>query len=349
MKKIIKTILIFFPLVILLVLTNIIVDPANLFNKNFEQQVALELIAGNNVSGVLNMDDREMISNYIDNLDKDLDCLVLGASRGLQISSETIGVENTFNFGVTGAELRDIISIYYKYENNFSPPETVIITLEPWTLSDSQVNPRALTKEYEEFCIANNLNYVESSTFETELNKVLELFNLAYFQQSVQSIFSEDFNFERIASVTADTVGDSDIRLSDGRYSYSLDFVNRSEAEIAEDLKNMQLIIPLIIRQYNINENLLSQFETFIADLKTKDVDIIFFIPPIHPEYYDFIMDTPHSVAFTETLEIYNEIATENNIEVIGSYSMENITEDDFYDVLHPRYQTVYNMFNSDI
>ena len=146
MKKLLKSALIFFPLVAVIFIVNYYVDPASLLNKSLEKEIAKAFLDGHNVSDVSTIDDRAMIEFYFEQREESIDCLVLGASRGMQISKDTTGMENTFNSGVTGAEIRDIISIYSMYYDKFGAPENVILVLEPWTLSETYINKRCISE-----------------------------------------------------------------------------------------------------------------------------------------------------------------------------------------------------------
>ena len=327
MKKLLKSALIFFPLVAVIFIVNYYVDPASLLNKSLEKEIAKAFLDGHNVSDVSTIDDRAMIEFYFEQREESIDCLVLGASRGMQISKDTTGMENTFNSGVTGAEIRDIISIYSMYYDKFGAPENVILVLEPWTLSETYINKRCITAGYYDFC-----------------NR---MFSIGYFQQSINPIFSGDFNLKKEISITDDFYGDEDIRHSDGSYSYSSSYMNMPAVEMQAFMADYKTKVPDLIKKYSYSEKLCEQFTVFVQELKDENVDVTFFIPPITPEYYEFLKTTDYFKCFSETWDTYVQIAKENEIEIIGEYNNESLTESDFYDILHPTYEYVYNLFET--
>ena len=344
MKKLFKSSLIFLPILIFMFVVNIYIDPASLLNKSAEKQIAHALLSGKNVENVTNIDDRAMIEYYFEEREKPIDCLILGASRGMQISSEVTGIESTFNAGVTGAELRDMISIYYMYREKFDTPKTVILTLEPWTLSENYISKRCITEGYYKFCDEQNLIPVKTNNIKVELEKIFEMFSISYFQQSINPIFSGNFNLKKQITITDAFSGDGDIRHWDGSYTYNRKFISSSDTEKLEAINDMKEKVPSMIKDFRFGLD--DQLERFIKMLKDEGSEVILFVPPIQPEYYDFIVnETPYSDCLTETSKTYKKIADENNILMIGEYVNGDLTMSDFYDVLHPTYEYVYNLF----
>ena len=346
MKKLLKSSLIFLPILLFIFAVNIYVDPASLLNKSAEKQIARALLSGKNVENVTNIDDRAMIEFYFDMRETPVDCLVLGASRGMQISSEVTGIENTFNSGVTGAELRDMISVYYMYREKFDAPETVIITLEPWTLSETYISKRCLTEGYYNFCEEYDFNPIKTNNIKVKLEKILEMFSISYFQQSINPIFSGNFNLKKQIAVTDAMSGEGDIRHWDGSYTYNRKFLSSSDTEKLDAINNMKVKVPPMIRDFRFGLD--DQLERFIKMLKAEGSEVILFVPPIQPEYYDFIVnETPYADSLTETEKAYKRIAEDNNLLIVGEYTNESLKMSDFYDVLHPTYEYVYDLFEN--
>lgn len=347
MKKLLKSSLVFLPLVIVIFLVNIYVDPASLINKTAEKEIAAAFLEGHNAEDILTIDDRAMIEFYFDLREDPVECLVLGASRGMQISSETTGKENTFNAGVTGAEFRDIVSIYYMHHEKFGAPKNVILVLEPWTVSETYISKRCITDGYYKFCKDNSFKAIKTNNILSEIDKLKEMFSIGYFQQSVNPIFSGNFHLKKSIKVTNEFNGEDDIRHYDGSYSYGNAYRNMTDVEKRANLNDVKTKVPNLIKNYKYSETLVRQLETFVEWLVSEGTDVTFFIPPILPEYYNFIMyNTEYDTCFAETWEIYSNLAEKYDIPVIGCYYNDMLTAENFYDVLHPTYEYVYELFS---
>lgn len=346
MKKVLKSAFIFLPLVILVFVVNIYADPASLINKTVEKQIAQAFLDGHNAEDVLTIDDRAMIEFYFELREDPVDCLVLGASRGMQISAETTGIANSFNAGVTGAEFRDMVSVYYMYKEKNNAPENVILVLEPWTVSETYISKRCITKGYYDFCEENNFTAVKTNNIKSEFEKWREMFSIGYFQQSINPVFSGDFNLKKAMKATDEFYGEDDIRHWDGSYSYGYAYRNMTEVEKRAGLNDVKTKVPDLIKNYVYSENLAHQLDTFVAKLVEDGVNVTFFIPPILPEYYEFVVNsTEYGKCFTDTWALYTGIADKYNIQIIGSYNPVGLAAANFYDVLHPTYEYVHELF----
>ncbi len=333
------------PLLILIFAVNYYADPASLVNKRIERETARLLNDGYNVTGVETIDDRAMISYYMRDRKEAVDCLVLGASRGMQISKEDTGIDATFNAGVTGAELRDMISIYYMYTSRFSAPARVILTLEPWTLSEKYTNKRSITEGYYRFCEEYGLDPIRTNNFRAQAEKIYELFTIRYFQQSINPFFSGNTDIRRHVQATERTQGDEDIRHEDGSYAYNIRYSTKSDVEKASILSDMEKKIPDMIRDYQFSDTLKEQLGEFVRMLVGQGVEVTFFIPPILPDYYSYLAENGKKEMFDDTMSAYVDIAEKNGIDIIGRYYDEDTTSRDFYEVLHPTNEYVLELF----
>ena len=332
-------------MLILIFAVNYYADPAGLVNRRIERETAQLLNDGYNVSGVETIDDRAMMTYYIRDRKEPVDCLVLGASRGMQVSREDTGIEATFNAGVTGAELRDMISIYYMYTSRFPAPERVILTLEPWTLSENYTNKRSITEGYYRFCEEYGLDPIKTSSIQTQVEKTYELFTIRYFQQSINPIFSGNLDIRRHVQATERIQGDEDIRHEDGSYAYSIRYSTKSDVEKATILGDMEKKVPDMIRDYQFSGTLKEQLGVFVRMLAGQGVKVTFFIPPMLPDYYSYLAANGKKDMFEDTMSAYMDIAEENGIDIIGGYYDSDTTSRDFYEVLHPTTEYVMNLF----
>lgn len=61
----------------------------------------------------------------------------IGSSRVLQFNRENTGVESFFNMGVTGADVRDNMTSYYKMVTYGKAPKVLLWSIDPWVFYGS--------------------------------------------------------------------------------------------------------------------------------------------------------------------------------------------------------------------
>lgn len=108
----------------------------------------------------------------------------------LQFTSELVGSDSFFNMGVTGADVRDNMTSYYKMITYGKAPKVLLWSVDPWVFYDSEnaFDSRADAELYDEFL--TNVLGVETDYEEpdkVELWKALA--EPAYFQGNVTYYF----------------------------------------------------------------------------------------------------------------------------------------------------------------
>ena len=94
----------FLPILLFMVWFNYKVDVSGLFQGELApRQVANLLLDGSTVSGYDQMDERQVLEVYAQNLTEAPDTLALGSSRVLQLSEDLVGGGSFFNAGIPSA------------------------------------------------------------------------------------------------------------------------------------------------------------------------------------------------------------------------------------------------------
>ena len=84
-----------------------------------------------------------------------------------------------------------------------------------------------------------------------------------------------------------------------------------------------------------------------IPVLKAKGVEITFVMLPYHSIYFNTVNEKQKGL-FSLYEMLYNKIAAEHGIKVIGSYNpdVNHIRNDEFYDVYHCSEEAIQKVFN---
>ena len=342
-KKLIISLIMLLSFIVVVFAVNILVDPANLVKVTYEKEVAKILAGGKNATNMENLDDRELIKQYLDISDKQIDILALGSSRSMQLTKDVVGNENFFVAGVTGAELRDCINIYYLFKKADKQPKKVILFTEFWFFSQGNLDPRADTQEYENFC-----REINSQPFLIQSRKVTrlkELLSFPYFQNSIKYLLSGEKRPPVVATDKAD--GFLATRRYDGSYSYEESY--RLSKNISPDnmAKDFTVKNSIFLSYTGNDEKLCFQFEKFIEKMQEDGVEVELVISPFHPIVYDYMANSEKYKDPMETEKYFHEVAKKYNIPCYGSYnpSALGLTNTDFYDAQHPNAQAIYKYY----
>ena len=349
MKRLFLGLLLFVPFIALVFATNLYADPANLFNREYEQAAADILASGHNAANLSDMDDRTFIKLCLEQIDYPLDTLVLGSSRSIQLSRQVTGCENQFTAGVTGGDLRDAISFYLLADQLGKRPQRVIFVVEPWFLSQTGVNARARIDEYVEF--AKEVGTTPITTRTSQWEKVKELFSLPYFQSSVAFLQAGKQN-QRTPTATDEYWSETDMRRQDGSYCYNAAY--REAGKQVVDSRVQDLIkVPLELLQKfdGMEPNCQAQLEAFLKRMQADGVEVVLMLAPFHPDYYAYMQQDAAFADVLQTETYYKQLAEQLGIRCFGSYNAQSLslTGADFYDGLHPSEQALGKFFPQDL
>ena len=132
------------------------VDRSGLFQGDLApREVANLLLESKDVTNFEQMDERQVVRLYIQNLTEETapEVIGLGSSRVLQFTRDIIGSDRFFNLGVTGADVRDVMTTFYLMDKEGRLPKTVVWSVDPWVLygGENSLDSRADADLYKEF------------------------------------------------------------------------------------------------------------------------------------------------------------------------------------------------------
>lgn len=351
MQQILKGIACFLPILFLVMAVNAYADPGNAIRSDYEQKVAQIMAQGNNAENVGNMDDRALMRAYLPLRTQPIDTLVLGSSHSMQLTKELIGDENAFTAGMTGADLRDVISMYRLVKENGFAPKRVLIVADSWFLSEGVQEKRAMTKGYLEFCEDYGLAPIrvnKNDLFFQNLEKKMQIFSISYFQSSLNYLSSGQYRYKDPQPTTLQ-FAKTNMRRADGTYAYSEEYRNTQSGYAEKNVADMKAVTPFFASHFDgISDQLVKQMEVFLEELKKDGVEVAMMLAPFHPEYYAF-MQMPNS-GYKEVLStqaVFEQMAQKAGIPLFGSYDPAEcgLIKDDFYDGLHASAQAMEKFY----
>ncbi len=365
---------------------NILVDSRAYFSVNPIARNGLDqLLNGKTIANPDLHDSRARNRYLIKNREGKVDIIAVGSSRTVGLRREYITSEETFsNHAMSRAILEDYIGIvggYKKFKDYI--PSKVILGVDPWVFN---VNNGAFQGDWELFQELYFFLIEEMGAEEENIHKgwngpstFQRLISVEYFYSNIVYLYNillsdEGYNYviEPRTDIPAsprtkcdprkvyptyvmESIECADIPVSpcptcemrkvyfsgtlepDGSYHYPIHYLFDGNDYIdSRGLGNYR----------NLSNTRF--FEKFIDYLQEENVEVIFFLPPYHPESYKRLLSPPHNFKLLLDAEEYlREIAKKKNIQLIGSYNpnVYSLTYRDFMDGLHATSYAIGKIF----
>ncbi len=356
MKRLLRSALCFLPLAALLVFVNWYADPANVLRGGYERQVAEIVASGQNAANLRNMDDRAFLREYAALRTQPVGTLALGSSHCMQITAALTGDPDTFCAGVTGADLRDCISIYRLFRESGLAPQRVILTVDAWFLCDNTLEGRAMTDGYLDFCAEHGLTpYGEDGLFSLNrgwIERKSNFLSIPYFQSSLDYL-KKGLHRTRDAVPTQEHAAAGAMRRADGSYCYEQAYREASAEQVEQLARDCIAVPPQFAKDFTgVTEGLVEQLRAFLQELQADGVQAAVMLSPYHPLYYAYMRETPQpygQILSTETR--VRQLAAELSIPVFGANDPAacGLDETDFYDGLHCSEEAMYRFYPADL
>lgn len=144
------------------------------------------MLQGYDVTNFEQMDEREVVQLFAQDVPETPEAIGIGSSRVLQFNRENTGVESFFNMGVTGADVRDNMTSYYKMVTYGKAPKVLLWSIDPWVFygSEAAFDARADADLYNEF-LTKVLNVPTDYEEPDKVELWKALADPAYFQGNV--------------------------------------------------------------------------------------------------------------------------------------------------------------------
>ena len=315
------------------------VDRSGLFQGDLApREVANLLLESKDVTNFEQMDERQVVRLYIQNLTEETtpEVIGLGSSRVLQFTRDIIGSDRFFNLGVTGADVWDVMTTFYLMDKEGRLPKTVVWSVDPWVLygGENSLDSRADADLYKEFL--QEILHIDTGYQEpdkVELWKALA--EPAYFQGNVDyylqsrngQALDDSGNAIPFQEVTGDPYDQpTAIKRGDGSILYSASYRGRDAAEISADaMLQLGTFDSLHMEGFTqLDETRCKAVMAFIQYLRSRDVNVILVLSPFYPTLYQELFNQytysgQHS-GFFQVESWLRSYAASENIPLIGSY-----------------------------
>lgn len=334
---------------------NFIADPANIYREGRVTPTSYIEALVQSKHGLYSkegMFDERLLAKAVASKSFNADCIVIGSSHVMQISSErkSKALQGTcislLNLGVSGGAIEDHLTLTYLALQNRQNgrPNKIILGIDPWEFSfGKDARWTAYRADYliakKEILNAGKVRVTSLSDRDVDENnkkKLINLINLEYTIRSIKAIL-RDFSsgspvIELAPELDPSIGGDYPIRLRDNSYVYSAKY-------ISDAIRGM---VPLGGITY-ATDGMLNQTEAINAYrnlllyIKSRGVEPILLMTP----YHENVLKAPKSLnalAIKATEPIVLNLAHNLGIMVIGTFDpqMFGCLSNEFYDFMHP-------------
>lgn len=340
----------FLPIILFMVWFSYKVDISGLFQGELApREVANMLLEGNTVSNYEQMDERQILKLYVQNLPEDRvpNTVAVGSSRVLQLSTPLAGDTSYYNAGMSGAGPMDIMNAFYLFDRAGKLPKNLIIEVDPWLFNPNFAQERADADLFSEFlhtCLKVNDDQEE----EPPLESWKALLDPAYFQGNVRYYMNQKKTGEKenedgseipFHAVNEDTDHLTyTIKRADGSIFYPEDFRNWNYEQVMAEALVQAGTIGAMHGFDTMDPYWTDLFDQFITYVQSRDVNVVFLLTPYHPFIIKHVYRNPDGLAgFFQVEPWIRNYAQEHNIPVYGSYhaSRVGVPEDLFFDGIH--------------
>ena len=339
MKKLYKSVLFLFPVLLFIGIVNWYVDSYALLRVTYDD-IAAQMAAGRNVEGLEESDynDRNLVAARLSSREEPFQTMILGSSRVYTFDHTMFETDSFYNAGLSEATIYDLLAVAGILFSQDKLPETVVIGVDPFLFNRSHDNEK--WKELESYVdymdslldAVRNLPLPSKDTGR-DLPKTL---SLDYFRYNV-TLLPENKRF--FVSYTEDWETDGYLKHSDGSVSYQRE-LREVRAEEVEEMTKQAMEEHVVYRMtdyHEIDEDHFLRFSWLIDHLQGAGVEVILYLPPYSPMMYNYIESEE---AFQITLEVeekLKELAEKRGIALYGSYDPAGcgLEMTDLYDVYH--------------
>ena len=175
-----------------------------------------------------------------------------------------------------------------------------------------------------------------------------------YFQSSVKYLLKNNFDVHPRAGIVADkSTFEGAFYSKDGSYTYPKEFRNSSDDVILD--RQVIYINESLDKKITIDAEMSDEytkgFEETIAYLKSKNVDVVFFLCPYPPVIWDYIEKSGDFPLLFQLEEYIMNYSKNEGIDIVGSYNPydADVISSDFYDERHLKAEVLLDKFDFSI
>ncbi|WP_294758586.1 hypothetical protein [uncultured Gemmiger sp.] len=312
------------------------------------------MLAGKDVTNFEQMDERTVVQLYAQDVPETPEVIGIGSSRVLQFTREIVGSDSFFNMGVTGADVRDAMTSYYKMVCYGKAPKVLLWSVDPWVFhgGENSLDSRADANLYNEF-LTKVLNIPTNYKEPISPEAWEALADPAYFQgnfdyylknRNSDTVVDADGKAIEFNAVTGNVFDQTaTVKRSDGSVLYDVNYRNRTLDEIRNDAIIVRETIDTVHMMGfdHLDTTQVKAFEAFIDYAHAQGTTVVLVLAPWHSYLYDYMLtETEKHQGFFDVELYVRQYCAENKIPLYGSYDpslIEGLGEEDFYDGIHCR------------
>ena len=345
MKKLIGLICTILPLVLFVVGINLYVDPANTYRAApVSEKIISSFENGKNMIISENYSDRTLIKKIILETDISSPTIVMGSSRGAQISSDMLGTP-LLNTSVTAAALEDLAAIWQMYLDSGKADEleNVVISIDPWIFNANNNEAR-----YQTYYYNYAKQFYSSCGLDLNTKNVLRdpgiwtnCVSVAYFQASIKDLPKRATQDPMDLFVETDMVQsmNTPVLRSDNSYVYPMNYEFAEQTAVYDRVSlALRGIVDTFEEAKHPSEQNITVFEGLVSSMQSKGINVYFVLSPYNPYVWDAMAADRDRYSFIFEVEEYlRSYAEENDIKTVGSYDPAacGFSYGEFMDSLH--------------
>jgi hypothetical protein len=332
--------------------TNFFIDPAHYINKVAEQEIAQQLLNGNNILNFSDCNDRSIQRYLILKDSLKYKTVVLGSSHTMLFNKDNVKSTSFFNRSVGGAVIEDLVGIYLLMKQKNVLPDTIILCLDAAALNNNHGQTRWQEFLYELSlnCKSSNLALPENINpyYPLWFTKNQMLLSPDYFQQSLKMVSSKKSALKIEFKLDSNTI--NMIKYKDGNIRYPLSLINQNKLE--KDKLITEYINGKLSLYDNFNKlssNYMLWFEWLINDMQKNNIQVIGVLPSFHPAVYNYFKSNYRGKLILESEIYFKNLCQRKNVELYGSYNpaFNNLTDSDFYNADHFNENAIPSIFTN--
>lgn len=338
------------PVPLCVVLVNVLVDPAGVFASREKREIAQHIARGYAVVAEGDMDSRQVLRYYVQEISEAPEVLALGSSRTMTLSSEFFPGQRFFNGSVPAATLRDIVANYQLFYEKALKPRRVLIGVDPHFLNTHADNRLYLAAEYRR--AMQRLGLASFSLtgwcYDWLDPRYLQIISPAYFQVSLYALPVLLTKGRPRATFILDEATPRKLLRPDGSLRYELRRRVRDLDDVERRARRYVLQHPPELLHFNnIHDDMRRVFEAFVTSLHDDGIEVIFFLAPYHPSVYDALVNERGFVILPMVEQYLRDFAEASGIPVYGSYDADacGLGAEDFYDAVHATPESIRTLF----
>jgi hypothetical protein len=358
-------------------LTNLLIDPRGLYgyslnqfsNSSYSDRLGDRLNSGSNAQTIneLAYDARRFKYNKIFfERRKEFDCIVFGSSHVNQFSSLPpikaldYSCNSILNLSFPGTSIEDYLASSYLLLQNKLPDQKLFFSVATSLFSANGAINMLWLKNFQWVLEMNNQLSNKILIQDPYISLGKNLFNAAYFKNSLTRLFSSVEDSYQIYSPKFIQGHDHTVMLRDGSIIYSQQYVakkartpvlpmpeitfNSTTSIESESSKSAKMGL-LHVDQNGLlySTNLFATFTEMLLMLRQSGYDVNILLTPIHPAIY---FDSPKAVLTKSLKQVEAKLISLSSSEGIplhGSYNPQNVgcNANEYYDTTHIMYSCI--------